>query len=150
MACRIWPAAYAGIIPETQIAYMLDRMYAEETLRREIAEDLVTYYWIRSGSERAGFLAVGPFSVGGPCALHKCYLLPERQRSGLGSAALAALVSRLSNAGATSLELRVNRHNTSAIAFYRKNCFEVYTEDCRTIGGGFVMDDYLMRRPLGS
>jgi len=148
MACLIWPVAYAGIIPASQIEYMLKWMYAEETIRREIAEESVAYHWITADGEKIGFLATGPISAGGPCSLHKCYLLPERQRSGHGSAALELLASLVSTAGVTSLELRVNRDNTQAIAFYRKNGFEIYAEDCRPIGGDFVMDDYLMRRPL--
>lgn len=150
MACLIWPVAYAGIIPASQIDYMLEWMYAEETIRREIAEESIAYHWITADGEKIGFLAAGPSSVGEPCPLHKFYLLPDRQRCGHGSAAIRALASLVSAAGATSLELRVNRDNTPAIAFYRKNGFEVYAEDCRAIGGGFVMDDFLMRRPLAS
>lgn len=149
MACLIWPVAYAGIIPGSQIDYMLEWMYAEETIRREIAEESIAYRWITADGEKIGFLAAGPVASGAPCPLHKFYLLPDRQRCGHGSAAIVALASLVSAAGATSLELRVNRDNTAAIAFYRKNGFEVYAEDCRAIGGGFVMDDLLMRRPLG-
>lgn len=148
MARLIWPVAYAGIIPTSQIDYMLEWMYAEETIRREIAEESIAYHWIIADGEKIGFLAAGPISGGEPCALHKCYLLPDRQRCGHGGSAIRALATLVSAAGATSLVLRVNRHNTPAIAFYRKNGFDVHAEDCRTIGGGFVMDDYLMRRPL--
>jgi ribosomal protein S18 acetylase RimI-like enzyme len=82
--------------------------------------------------------------------LHKCYLLPETQGRGLGSKALELLCALLVAVGASSVELRVNRHNRSAIGFYGKNGFLTYAEDCREIGGGFVMDDFLMRRDLGA
>jgi glutamate-1-semialdehyde aminotransferase len=62
-------------------------------VRREIAEESVAYHWITADGEKIGFLATGPISAGGPCSLHKCYLLPERQRSGHGSAALELLAS---------------------------------------------------------
>lgn len=78
----------------------------------------------------------------------KCYLLPTRQRCGIGSAALKKLVSLVAATGAESLELRVNRQNAAAIRFYQKNGFTIHAEDCREIGNGFVMDDYLMRRRL--
>jgi diamine N-acetyltransferase len=148
MACLIWPVAYAGIIPGSQIDYMLEWMYAEESIHREMAEESIAYHWIITGGEKIGFLAAGPVAAGAPCPLNKCYLLPEHQRCGHGSAAIDALASLVSAAGATSIELRVNRENAPAIAFYRKNGFEVYATDCRPIGGGFVMDDYLMRREL--
>ncbi len=147
MAARIWPAAYGEILPPGQIDFMLERMYAPERLRRDLAEG-VDLFWVRSGPERIGFLAAGPLLPGASCPLHKCYLLPEFQGAGLGSAALGLLCARFAEAGARAIELRVNRHNAAAIAFYRKNGFTVSGEDCREIGGGFVMDDYLMRRDL--
>jgi len=147
MAARIWPAAYGAILPEGQVEYMLSRMYDPEQLRRDLAEG-VAFFWILDAADRVGFLAAGPIEPGLPCALHKCYLLPEVHGCGIGSAALFRLGADLAAAGATSLELRVNRNNARAIAFYRKNGFTVYAEDCREFGHGFVMDDFLMRKEL--
>lgn len=148
MARAIFPATYEGLISPAQIEYMLDWMYGEDTLRREITQDGVGYHWITVRGERVGFLAVGPVSAGEPCPLHKCYLRPSRQRRGIGGAALAEIASLVAAAGASSLELRVNRGNVAAIGFYRKNGFTVHAEDRREIGNGFVMDDYLMRLEL--
>lgn len=148
MAALIWPVAYGAILSPGQVEYMLRWMYAEETLRKDLA-DGVSMWWIRTGGKRIGFLAAGPTSGTGLCPLHKFYLLPGEQGRGHGSAALALLLSQLSANGATTLELRVNRQNQSAIAFYKKNRFTLHAEDCREIGGGYVMDDFVMRRPLG-
>ncbi len=148
MALTIFPATYEGLISPAQIEYMLDRMYGEDTLRREITGDGVAYHWIIVRGEKAGFLAVGPVAAGEICPLHKCYLLPSQQRRGIGSAALTEIASLVAAAGASSLELRVNRGNVAAIRFYRKNGFALHAEDRREIGNGFVMDDHLMRREL--
>lgn len=147
MAFRIWPAAYGAILSPEQIEYMLRWMYDVETLRSNLAAG-VLMWWILRNEERIGFLAAGPREAAGLCPLHKFYLLPETQGRGLGSAALAALIARLHSDGVRILELRVNRHNQAAIAFYQRNGFSVHTEDCRDIGGGFVMDDYVMRLDL--
>ena len=42
------------------------------------------------------------------------------------------------------MRLRVNRHNDAAIRAYRRAGFVIVASDCLPIGGGFVMDDYLM------
>ncbi len=147
MAARIWPAAYGPILAPEQIDYMLAQMYAPERLRRDFAEGVV-FLWVHHRGERVGFLAAGPVAGGGVAPLHKCYLLPETQGQGVGSAALALLRERLAAMGARSVELRVNRHNAAAIAFYRKNGFAIQGQDCRPIGGGYAMDDYLMRLEL--
>lgn len=149
MASRIWPAAYGTILQPEQIDYMLRRMYRLEQLRSDLAEG-VRMWWIRLHGERVGFLAVGPADPGGECPLHKCYVLPAVQGQGCGSRALDQLAEVLGQEGARSIGLRVNRHNTSAIGFYRKKGFVIHAEDCRDIGGGFVMDDFLMRKDLPS
>jgi diamine N-acetyltransferase len=147
MASRIWPVAYGAILPPGQIEFMLAKMYAPARLLQD-REEGVDLLWIHIGGERTGFLAAGPVAPDGACPLHKLYLLPGSQRGGIGSLALARLCERLAGSGARRLELRVNRHNAPAIAFYRKNGFFIHAEDCREIGGGYVMDDYLMRREL--
>lgn len=149
MAARIWPAAYGAILPPGQIDHMLAWMYDPERIRRDLAEG-VAFLWILDRGSRAGFLAAGPVEPGAPCPLHKCYLLPEAQGRGLGSKALELLCERLAAAGASAVELRVNRHNRAAIGFYGKNGFSTYAEDRREIGGGYVMDDFLMRRELAA
>lgn len=147
MARKIWPAAYAGIISDAQIEFMLHRMYSPSKLVAEMNQGGVSYHWILSRGNKTGFIATSPSPEDESVQqLHKFYLLPPRQNLGIGSSAMTHLIDRLSSSGGTRIELRVNRNNTRAIAFYRKNDFEVYAEDCRDIGGGFVMDDFLMRR----
>jgi hypothetical protein len=46
------------------------------------------------------------------------------------------------------MALRVNKRNVLAIEAYRRNGFEVAGELCEEIGGGFVMDDYVMSRDI--
>ena len=147
MASRIWPTAYGMILPPGQIEFMLSRMYAPARLLQD-QEDGIDLLWILIEGERTGFLAAGPVARDGACPLHKLYLLPGSQRGGVGTAAMARLYERLTGSGARSLELRVNRHNAAAIGFYRKNGFLVFAKDCREIGGGYAMDDYLMRLEL--
>ena len=40
--------------------------------------------------------------------------------------------------------LAVNKRNAAAIAAYRKHGFEIVEAVVKDIGGGFVMDDYIM------
>ena len=46
------------------------------------------------------------------------------------------------------LTLAVNKNNASAIAAYLKHGFRIAEAVTKDIGGGFVMDDYVMERPL--
>lgn len=148
MARRIWPEAYKGVISKEQIDYMLGWMYAPDKIAREISEEGIQYFWIAEDDENDGFLSVGPVLPGKMAFLQKLYILNEKHGKGLGTRALASLFEILPKAGVPMVELRVNRDNSSAISFYRKNGFETVAEDKAGIGRGFAMDDYIMRRAL--
>jgi ribosomal protein S18 acetylase RimI-like enzyme len=52
--------------------------------------------------------------------------------------------------GSRGLWLQVNKRNTGAIGFYRAAGFEVVREAVFEIGGGFVMDDYVIAKAVES
>jgi ribosomal protein S18 acetylase RimI-like enzyme len=80
--------------------------------------------------------------------LHKLYLLPELHGRGLGSRLLEHCQDEARRQGARRLILAVNKRNARAIAAYRRNGFAVVESVVTDIGGGFVMDDYLMGKDL--
>ena len=43
----------------------------------------------------------------------------------------------------------MNRDNAASVAMYQHAGFEIEREDVKSIGNGFVMDDYVMRLALG-
>lgn len=146
-AARIWPDAYGEILPEGQIEYMLSLGYTPQAIADDVVRG-VRYRWIEVDGTKAGFLAYGPVAERAPVFLHRFYLETSRQGGGVGTASLALLKREAAGDGATAIDLRVNRHNENAIAFYLRRGFEITGEDRKDIGSGYVMDDYLMRLPL--
>jgi ribosomal protein S18 acetylase RimI-like enzyme len=151
LADRIWRACYPGIISLEQIDYMLGKMYAPEAICADMGERQIRYLLIGpDAGTPAGFAAYGPGGMEGEMFLHRLYIDPERQRCGLGSALIGEIARRGRSAGMRAIVLRVNRGNRGAIEAYVKNGFAIVAEVCDDIGGGFVMDDYLMRLELGA
>jgi GNAT superfamily N-acetyltransferase len=171
LAAVIWRACYPGIISHAQIDYMLARMYALDTMREEIQSQGIRYKLLFVGGKPAGFASYGPTeetagfdpisssTVGTPrCGvrtapravptfkLHKLYLLPELQGRGLGSRLLQHCEQEVRAAGARRLILSVNKRNAKAIAVYQRNGFVIAESVVTDIGGGFVMDDYIMAK----
>ncbi|HXR48809.1 MAG TPA: GNAT family N-acetyltransferase [Candidatus Limnocylindrales bacterium] len=148
LAGVIWRACYPGIISRAQIDYMLARMYALDTLREEIRSQSIRYDFLLVDGEPAGFASHGPTSEPGVMKLHKLYLMPALHGRGLGSRLLQHCEREVRMAGAHRLILSVNKRNTQAVAVYKRNGFVIAESVVTDIGGGFVMDDYIMAKSV--
>jgi diamine N-acetyltransferase len=147
LAQRTWRACYPGIISVGQIDYMLERMYRLDVMRRELA-DGVAYDRLLVDGQLAAFAAYGPTPAAAELKLHKLYVDPARQRCGLGSQLVGHVEEVARRRGYHHLILAVNKRNHSALAAYRKNGFVEREPVVTDIGGGFVMDDYIMAKAL--
>ena len=148
LADVVWRAHYPGIIPVAQIDYMLPRMYGLEVMRRELA-DGVSYDRLLVNGDLLGFASYGPVAPA-EMKLHKLYLHPAWHGRGLGSRLLARVEGQASGRGFNTLILAVNKANQKAITAYRRNGFTVRESIVSDIGGGFVMDDFIMTKPLSA
>ena len=148
LAGVIWRACYPDIISHAQIDYMLTRMYSLEVLCDEIRSQGIRYERMLVDGELAGFASWGPTAETGVVKLHKIYLLADWHGRGLGRQLLQHVVVQVRAAGAHRLILSVNKRNGKAIAAYRRNGFVITESVVTDIGGGFVMDDYIMAKDL--
>jgi ribosomal protein S18 acetylase RimI-like enzyme len=148
LASVIWQACYPGIISPGQIEYMLARMYALETLRAEIRSQGIAYSRLLAGDAFIGFASCGPTDSPDEFKLHKLYLHPDHQGRGLGTLLLTHCENAVRKNGARRLILNVNKNNAGAIATYQRNGFTVIESVVMDIGGGFVMNDYIMGKDL--
>lgn len=143
LARRTWPSAYLEIIGQAQIDYMLDKMYNETELSKQMAEGH-TFLIAEQNHKAVGFAG---FSLADADSqtykLHKLYVLPETQGTGLGKKLVDDVLKLVLIVKGKSLILNVNKHN-KARGFYEKLGFEVLEEVVIDIGGGYVMDDYVM------
>jgi diamine N-acetyltransferase len=148
LASVVWRAHYPGIILPAQIEYMLSRMYSLPTMRMEMENKGVRYERLLIRNEPIGFASYGPTVDVGFFKLHKLYLHPDQQRHGLGGHLLVHCLERARSMGASRMILQVNKRNGSAVEVYRRNGFRIEEEAVVDIGGGFVMDDFIMVKDL--
>jgi GNAT superfamily N-acetyltransferase len=148
LAGVIWRQYYPGIITREQVEYMLARIYSVETLKEEIRSRGIHYYRLLAEGRFAGFASIGPADTAGVMKLHKLYLLPELHGRGHGSLLLRHCEREARRLGASRLILAVNKRNARAIAAYQRNRFVVVESVVNDIGGGFVMDDFIMAKDL--
>lgn len=144
LSAKIWPIAYREIITQAQIKYMLRTMYSQEALEQNLSDGHTFLIAERDHNPvgYAGYQTHFPqleFSK-----LHKLYVLPETQFTGIGGALFREVVSASKKEHCKHLILQVNKINP-ALQFYHKNGMYIHEEAVFDIGNGFVMDDYIMR-----
>lgn len=147
LACTIWPATFKDILSREQIAYMLDKTYALKVLEQQLMQQQHFIIAWRNDTP-VGFAAYEQHCpVAGNCKLHKIYILPMIQKTGVGRSLMDFVKqSAIANKQAT-LSLNVNRYNR-AIGFYEKYGFRIIKEEDIDIGSGYFMNDYVMSLPL--
>ncbi len=146
LAREIWQATYPGIITQEQIDFMLEQRYGHERLYDDL-EDL--HKWLDQAfhdGRRVGFAFSEIYK--GEFKLDKLYIHPDVQRRGVGGQLIAHVAERAKREGYPCLILQVNKRNVNAINSYKKYGFEVRTVTVDDIGGGYVMDDYVMETKL--
>ena len=146
LATAIWHEAYADLISHEQIRYMLHKMYAPDVVAAEMQKGIV---WdiISCDGRDCGFISYGP-DGGTGLKLSKIYLDAASRGSGVAAIALRHVISSARALHKSSVWLTVNKQNSRAIRAYEKNGFRTAEAAVFDVGGGFVMDDYIMRLDL--
>lgn len=145
LAKRSWENAYAEILSEEQMEYMLSEMYSELEIGSHLQNPNYHYYLIIDDNHDSyeGFIGYEHNYEDKTTKLHRIYLVPESKGKGFGKGALLFLNEKVSENGNTRIILNVNKYN-AARNFYESQGYKVYDEGVFDIGNGFVMDDFLM------
>lgn len=145
LAKRSWENAYAEILSQEQMEFMLNTMYSEAEIAEHLKNSHYHYYLVFDEVLNVfdGFLGYENHYENQTTKLHRIYLVPESKGKGLGKKTLEFLNEKVKESGDNRIILNVNKYN-SAQKFYESQGYRVYDEGVFDIGNGFVMDDYLM------
>jgi diamine N-acetyltransferase len=145
LADRIWPATYREILSPDQIAYMMELSYHPASLRSQMTEKGHQFIIALHDEKAVAFASYSSTTEAGVYRLHKIYVDPAMQGHGIGRRMIDYIFAELISMKANTLELNVNRHNKAKL-FYEKLGFIVVREEDIDIGGGYLMNDYVMRK----
>ncbi len=140
---EIWHEHYDHLLGPEQVDYMLEHFQSVPAITDQISHSTVYLlaYW---DGEPAGYCAFKPEKA--KMFLSKIYVRNVFRKRGIASA-LFDQVQKASS-GKAAIYLTVNKHNDSSIAVYEKLGFSVADQVVTDIGGGYVMDDYIMEKAL--
>ena len=140
---KIWPVAYGEILSKAQLDYMIDKFYNETALRELIQKGHVFYLAQDDNDNYVGFVSYEINSEPNKTKIHKIYVLPETQGTGLGRQFFELVKEKAIENNQKAIFLNVNKYN-NAIHFYTKLGFTKVKDEVIDIGEGYVMDDYVM------
>jgi len=146
VARATWPAAYAGIIPDESQRGLLDSWYSPESLRRALALEGSSVFVAESAGGVIGFAQYVRRSAAS-VELTRIYVLPERQRDGIGIRLLNAGLAELAKAGREHLTVAVKSGNANGRRFYEKAGFGEPREFTHQVPG-YVLALVEYRRPI--
>ena len=137
---------YRDILSPSQMEYMMEMMYSEESLRRQMTQEENVFYI----EEGRGYVSIRPDGETADSRarfhLEKIYILPRWQKTGLGRLLFDKAVEEARTAAGgkpARIELNVNRANP-ALGFYEHLGMRRDREGDFPIGEGFYMNDYIM------
>ncbi|MFN0214516.1 MAG: N-acetyltransferase family protein [Saprospiraceae bacterium] len=136
---QIWFDHYPDIISEAQIAYMLELLFNDSALHKQMNEEGQEFWLPEKNGQTLGFLSVSAKGEG-EYFLHKFYL--EGREKGFGTIIFELLLAQYSDL--KILRLRVNRRNFKSVNFYFKIGFRIEFCIDTPFGEGYVMDDFQM------
>jgi len=144
---KIWRPTYQSILTPEQIEYMLEMMYSSASLNKQITELQHQFLILTDEEKPIGFAAYSTTDTPDVYKLQKIYLDLNYQGKGVGKLLLQEVADQVKARGANILELDVNIYNKAKL-FYEKQGFSVYKEKNTDIGRGYLMEDFVMRKPL--
>ncbi len=140
---KIWPVAYGTILSKAQLDFMIQKFYNETALQELMQKGHVFYLAQDEKENYVGFVSYEINSVPDKTKIHKIYVLPETQGTGLGRQFFELVKEQAKENNQNAIFLNVNKYN-NALHFYTKLGFSIVNDEVIDIGEGYVMDDYIM------
>ena len=148
MAHQVWNEHYVPIIGQAQVDYMVAKFQSAEAMQSQI-ESGYDYFQIRQSGLNVGYAAIRHDAAEARVFVSKLYVLAAHRKAGAGRQSLELIERMARERGAKHLWLTVNKGNPSVRAYERLG-FKIVEAMVVDIGGGYVMDDYKMEKPVGS
>ncbi|MFW2439500.1 MAG: GNAT family N-acetyltransferase [Arenicellales bacterium] len=147
LAQEIWPQHFTSIIGASQVEYMLEEFQSAEAILSQISSGW-KYYLVMVDNEMVGYAGLVPDFDAKRLMLSKIYVKKSARGKGVGKSILDFVERKCKLEGLSTLWLTVNRLNNGPISWYEDHGFVTIDEVKKDIGGGFIMDDYVMEKKI--
>lgn len=146
LAERIWNEYWPDIIGQDQTTYMVEKFQSVPAITKQISSDDYEYYFVQDDDDIVGFIGLRPDED--KLFLSKLYLCKDARGKGYASEAFTFLEGICRDRDLEAIWLTVNKNNKQAIDVYKVKGFETVRTETTPIGEGYVMDDFIMEKPV--
>jgi ribosomal protein S18 acetylase RimI-like enzyme len=145
MARVIIPEVYGGYVPLYHCQFFIEQFQILSALERQLQQGYA-YFLLQAEGENYGYFAY--IIHKDRVHLSKLYLLASARGKGLGQLAMDVTFTVAKNVGINKIDLIVNRENAGAIAFYKRNGFQIADSIETDFGNGTLVKDYRMENTM--
>lgn len=154
MADEIWHEYWPALIGEDQTDYMVEQFQSFMALIRDIRNGEYEYWFLvddESGEDRfVGYTGGKVERETNRFFISKIYLYANERGKGYASRVIRFYERLCNMRNLDAMYLTVNKHNDIAIRAYEAKGFETIEAAETDIGEGFIMDDYIMEKGVGT
>jgi len=148
IADDIWHEYWPGMLSYAQVDYMVDMFQSVPALTSAIREDGYEYWILGNEGHSVGYTGVHAEADTARLFISKIYLFDSERGKGFASQTIAFLERLCHERGLKSMYLTVYKYNDLAQRAYRAMGFVIADSVVKSIGHGFVMDDFVMEKQL--
>lgn len=150
LADEIWHEYWPALIGKAQTDYMVENFQSLAAIERDMAEHAYEYWFLQDEEDGriVGYTGGHVEPETNRFFISKIYLrAPERGR-GFASQTVRFYEGLCRERGLRAMYLTVNKHNDLGIRAYLGKGFTTIDAVETDIGNGFIMDDYIMEKPV--
>lgn len=162
LASQVWHEYWPALIGDEQTDYMVELFLSPDAIRRDMAENGYEYWFLVAGDAELSADEAAKREWGHIVGFTGGHVEPETNRFFISKIYLLAdarghhFASRVTDfyealcraRDLRAMYLTVNKHNELGVRAYEGNGFLTINKVETDIGHGFVMDDFVMERPI--
>ncbi len=149
LAYEIWQEYWTPRISKEQTDYMIRKFQSFDALKKQIQNENHIYKILKSDNSNAAYFGICIKQTPKPYLfLSKLYVKSEFRFKGLGKVLFEEIKDISKRKNLKKIQLTINKYNSETLEKYKKWGFRITDSVITDIGGGFVMDDYVMEYDL--
>lgn len=149
VADEIWKEYWPALIGQAQTDYMVEQFQTVPAITADMAEHGYRYWFMYDADNTlVGYTGGHPEPETNRYFISKIYLYDFARGKGYARQTVEFYDALCRRLNLSAMYLTVNKHNDMGVRAYHGTGFEIVEAVENPIGQGFVMDDYIMQRPV--